>query len=368
MKGLFVEPFYGGSHRTFLDGLVAHADHEIATLTLPEGEWRRRMRRGAQELAANARVIAGDFDYVIASDMLDLPVFLALTRPRFADTPVMLYMHENQFTYPRIRGTKLNSWFGQINYLSACAADVVAFNSEYHRTEFLGALETISHTPNNWLIPAAIGTIAEKSCVLPIGIDLRSLDAHRPNRQSQIDNPKLILWNHRWEFDKAPETFARVVRRLAEEGLDFDLAIAGEPGDNPSAALYELREALGDRVVQFGHLDSPEAYARLLWRADIVVSTSRHEFFGVATVEALYCECFPIVPARHNYPALVPRAFHGRCLWETEEQCAGLLRSALALPPGDLRPLRTEAAVYDWSGMAPAWTEAILRLMRRTTA
>ncbi len=98
MRGLFVEPFYGGSHRTFLDGLIAHAGHEIVPLTLPEGEWRRRMRRGAQELAAMAGEVPGDFDYLVATDMLDLPAFLALTRPRFSATPILLYMHENQFT------------------------------------------------------------------------------------------------------------------------------------------------------------------------------------------------------------------------------------------------------------------------------
>ncbi|MCC7088998.1 MAG: DUF3524 domain-containing protein, partial [Dehalococcoidia bacterium] len=139
-RGLFVEPFYGGSHRAFLDGLVAHGGHELELLTLPEGEWRRRMRRGAQELAARADEVHESFDFLVVSDMLDLPVFLALTRPRFERVPVLAYFHENQFTYPRLRGTKFNSWFGQVNYLTALAADVVAFNSEFHREDFLGAL------------------------------------------------------------------------------------------------------------------------------------------------------------------------------------------------------------------------------------
>ncbi|MBK9343133.1 MAG: DUF3524 domain-containing protein [Dehalococcoidia bacterium] len=57
MRGVFVEPFYGGSHKAFLDGLTAHSSHEIHPLSLPDGEWRRRMRRGAQELAAAARAL-----------------------------------------------------------------------------------------------------------------------------------------------------------------------------------------------------------------------------------------------------------------------------------------------------------------------
>jgi hypothetical protein len=104
-RGLFVEPFYGGSHKAFLDGLVRNSTHELELLTLPEGEWRRRMRRGAQELARAAHDVAGPFDFLVASDMLDLPAFLALTRPRFDRVPVLAYFHENQMTYPRLRGT-----------------------------------------------------------------------------------------------------------------------------------------------------------------------------------------------------------------------------------------------------------------------
>src|SRR6185295_10633693 len=195
-------------------------------------------RRGAQELAAAASSVTGDFDFLVATDMLDLPSFLALTRPRFSSLPVLLYMHENQFTYPRLRGTKLNSWFGQINYLSACAADAVAFNSEYHRQYFLGALRTLATQPNNWLLPEAIDALERKSFALPVGVELAWLDEHRLGRDP--GEPPLILWNHRWEFDKAPDMFARVVLHLAADGVPFRLALAGDPGPNPHPALARL--------------------------------------------------------------------------------------------------------------------------------
>jgi glycosyltransferase involved in cell wall biosynthesis len=367
MRGLFVEPFYGGSHRTFLDGLIAHADHEIVPLTLPEGEWRRRMRRGAQELSARATELEGEFDYLVATDMLDLPAFLALTRRRFASLPVMLYMHENQFTYPRIRGTKLNSWFGQINYLSACVADDVVFNSEYHRGAFLAALETLASQPNNWLMPESLRAIEAKSRVLAVGVDLRSLDEHQPGRRVPSAR-KVVLWNHRWEFDKAPETFARVMLRLADERVPFDLAIAGEPGDNPSPALASLRDELPERVTHFGFLPSRAEYARLLWESDIVVSTSRHEFFGVSTVEALYCGCFPVVPASQNYPSLVPFELHASCLWRDERECQELVRSALLGGTRGHQRLREHAGTYDWKRVAAAWNGALRELAERRQA
>jgi glycosyltransferase involved in cell wall biosynthesis len=356
-RGLFVEPFYGGSHRAFLDGLVVHGGHELALLTLPEGEWRRRMRRGAQELAARVDEVRGSFDFLVVSDMLDLPVFLALTRPRFERVPVMAYFHENQFTYPRLRGTKFNSWFGQVNYLSALAADVVAFNSEFHREDFLGALRTLAGQPNNWLVAEAIEEIERKSAVLPVGVELGWIAELR--RERQENQPRTILWNHRWEFDKAPEMFERVVFGLAREGVPFRLAIAGEPGENPSEAMTRVRDAMGDRVAHFGFAESKEAYGRLLWESDIAISTTRHEFFGVGMVEAMAAGCVPVAPRRYNYPALVPAGLHERLLFETEEELLARLRALLTGRLPDRGAVMDSAARCGWGNVGPIWAEAL---------
>ena len=354
---LLVEPFYGGSHKVFADGLARQSAHEFTFLTLPDGEWRRRMRRGAQELAALAGSLDGEFDLLLVTDMLDLPVFLALTRPRFSTTPVLLYMHENQFTYPRLKGTTFNSWFGQQNYLTACAADFVAFNSEFHRHDFLGALDSLSRQPNNWLVSDAIAEISRKSRVLPVGVDLAWMDEHRSAPDRSL--PPLITWNHRWEFDKCPELFARALGRLADAGVPFRVAVAGEQGANPAPELVNLPSLLGDRVVHHGFLPSKADYARLLWESDIVVSTTRHEFFGVAMVEALYCGCFPIAPHRYNYPFLVPPELHDMTLWKTEAELMTLLEAALRERPGASEIVRASAARFDWPIVGAEWDAAL---------
>jgi glycosyltransferase involved in cell wall biosynthesis len=371
MRVLFVEPFYGGSHRSFLDGLVRHSAHDFELLTLAEGEWRQRMRRGSQELAGPARQLAGPFDLLIASDMLDLPAFLALTRPRFAGVPVMVYFHENQVTYPRLKGTKFDSWFGAMNYLSARAADVVAFNSAFHRDDFLGALRMLSTHPNNWLLDDGIEEVAAKSVVLPVGVELGWMDG-LPVPVSTPGDPPLILWNHRWAFDKDPGVFARAMLALAANRVPFRLAIAGDPGPNPHTVMDHVRASLGDRVVHFGRADPREQYGSLLHTADIVISTTRHEFFGVGMVEAMYAGCIPVAPRNFNYPALVPESWHDRCLWEGEPGLLALLRGWLRDVRGEdagraRTDLRAAAARFAWPAVIGTWDAAMERAARGNT-
>lgn len=360
---LLVEPFYGGSHKAFADGLVRHSRHDFELITLPAGEWRRRMRRSAQELAPVATRTSGHFDVLMVTDMLDLPAFLALTRPQFAQTPILCYFHENQLTYPRLRGTNFNSWFGQVNYLSAAAADFVAFNSAFHRDDFVGALRSLEQTPNGWLSGALIDAIAAKSTVLPVGVELAWLDDQRVASKAGL--APLILWNHRWEFDKDPAVFARVISGLADRGVAFRLALAGDEGPNPAPELVRLVEQLGERVVHAGFVATPEAYARLLWESDLVVSTARHEFFGVGMVEALYCGCVPVAPRGYNYPALAPPAWHEQCLFEDEPGLSRRLTSLLSRPLGMDEAGRTSASRFSWPAVIREWDETLEMVSRR---
>ncbi|MCC6959872.1 MAG: DUF3524 domain-containing protein [Dehalococcoidia bacterium] len=361
---LFVEPFYGGSHRAFLDGLVSRSAHEFVLLTLPAGEWRRRMRRGAQELAPQALQLPGEFDCVLASDMLDLAAFLALTRPRLERTPVGVYFHENQMTYPRLKGTKFDSWFGQINYMSALAADSVAFNSEFHRDDFVAALRHLQAQPNNWLLPASVEAVVGKAQVLPVGVDLGWLDSLPDGREP--GGPPVLLWSHRWEFDKAPESFARALRHAKDRGWPFRLIIAGAPGDNPSDAILRIPEEFPTELLHFGHAETKETYGRLLKRADIAISTTRHEFFGIGMVEAMAAGCVPLAPRRYNYPALVPPDLHDALLWEDEGGLVDRLGALLTRPLPDRRPFVEAARRYAWPNIAPVWDAYIEALSSRS--
>ena len=98
---------------------------------------------------------------------------------------------------------------------------------------------------------------------------------------------------HRWDHDKRPEALLRVLVALAEHDVPFRVALAGANTRSDPWEFDAAIEALGERVVHVGHLPR-DAYEALLLRSDVVVSTAAHEFFGVATVEAVAAGLAPV--------------------------------------------------------------------------
>jgi glycosyltransferase involved in cell wall biosynthesis len=362
MKVLLLEPYSGGSHRAWAEGYVQHSRHEVILLSLPARFWKWRMQGGSATLAERARALEHRPDVILASDMLNLPAFLALTRDRLAGVPTALYCHENQLTYPCPAGEKRDLTYGMINWLSMLAADQVFFNSRFHLEDWFGALPNmLKHFPDCSHLHR-VGEVRGKTTVLPVGCDLRRFDPvarepSAPRGSADPREPPLVLWNQRWEYDKAPETFFQALHVLEARGVDFRVALAGRSYRQTAPEFEAARERLGDRVVHFGYAAGDD-YAALLRRADIVVSTAIHEFFGVAIVEAIYGGCFPVLPDRLSYPELVPASHHDVCLYTTFEELLARLRWALT-HPDDARTLAEElrpaVARFDWSEMVPVY-------------
>ncbi|MGD2206521.1 MAG: DUF3524 domain-containing protein, partial [Anaerolineae bacterium] len=286
-----VEPYFTGSHQAWADGYRAHSRHDVRLLTLPGRFWKWRMQGGAITLARMAQALDDRPDLILASDMLNVPTFLTLSRrPDCQSAPLAFYFHENQLTYPLQPGETRDLHYGFVNLISALRADAVFFNSAYHLEAWFDELpRLLKHFPDYnelWTVDA----LRARSQVLPLGLDLARFDAHRPEK-GRTGRP-LVLWNHRWEYDKDPETFFRAMYALADEDLDFGLVLLGESFRNQPEEFLKARERLPNRIAHFGYAEDTTSYARFLWQADVVVSTAIHEFFGSAVIEACYCGCF----------------------------------------------------------------------------
>lgn len=323
------------------------------------------MQGGAVTLARQFMESTLQPDVIVASDMLNLATFRALTRVRTTTVPIALYFHENQLTYPMgpRQRKEVHFQLALINYVSALASDAVFFNSRFHLEAFYGELPNVlKHYPDyNEL--ESIALLQKRSRVLPLGLDLRRFDAYRP-ADRDASRPPLLLWNHRWEYDKNPPSFLNALRRLSEKGLRFEVALTGENFREDPAEFAAAREHLGERVVQYGYVEEFADYARLLWAADAQVSTAYHDFFGISTCEAIYCGCAPLLPRRLNYPDLIPEEYHSRFLYN-DGNLQDVLHAWLDDPQPPPQALRDHVARFDWHEQAPLYDRVLEDLAKK---
>jgi len=365
MRILLVEPYFTGSHASWANGYAQSSQHQVDILGLPGRFWKWRMHGGAVTLARKFLAANLSPDLILATDMLDLTTFLALTRERTINIPTAIYFHENQLTYPwsptdRDRAQERDKHYGFINYTSALAANVVLFNSRYHQESFLDALPTLlKHFPDyNEL--NTVEQIRAKSQVLPLGLDLQRFDEFRPTASSK---KPLILWGHRWEYDKGPEEFFRALTILSERGLEFDLAVLGENFSQKPEVFLAAEKTLAKHIVQFGYVESFADYAHWVWRADILPVTSNQDFFGASVIEALYCGCFPLLPKRLAYPYLIPVEYHPPCFYDDFDDLVDRLSEAItAIEQTRQFSLRSIVAQYDWQEQGKLYDKLFLDL------
>ena len=363
MNILFLEPFDTGSHGRWMRGYQDHSEHHIDILSLAGQFWQWRLLGGAVTLAEQFKQLDTLPDLIIASDMLDLTSFLALTRDKTVDIPVAVYFHENQLTYPFGPRQKLGNHYAFINYVSALAADAVYFNSEFHRQSFFAELpRLLKHFPDHNNLET-IDTLFEKSSILPIGLDLQRYDAFQDEARTR-DVP-LILWNHRWEYDKNPEPFLEALIQLAEDGISFEVVLAGENQRQEPNEFLEAQAKLGERVVHFGYVDSFADYARYLWEADVIISSAQQDFFGISVVEAIYCGCYPLLANRLNYPYLVPGHYRDEILFANDDELYFVLKEHLTKPRPTPSELREFVSQFDWRRLAPHYDQTFTELKIR---
>ncbi|MGD8331765.1 MAG: DUF3524 domain-containing protein [Acidobacteriota bacterium] len=394
MRALLVSPYHGGSHAAWAEGLRRHSRHDIELLTLPDRFWKWRMHGGAVTLARRFLRDGERPDVILATDMLDLSTFLALTRRVTADVPTALYMHENQLTYPlpddpgegpmrRQKGER-DHHYAFVNYASMQAADRVVFNSRFHRDAWFEELPRfLRHFPEfNEL--ASVDRLRAASSVLPVGIDGAPDAGIAPAGGSDPvndggddlvpgtpgDEPPLLLWNQRWEYDKNPEQMVRALRHLAQHGVPFRLALCGQSFAESPTALEEAREAFADRLVHYGFAE-PDTYRGLLRDAEVTVSTAEHEFFGIAVLEAMAHGAFAVLPDRLSYPELlddpaVSKETRRRVLYRGHDKLLDKLTWALS-HRGEARrrggELARAARRFHWSAVAPAYDELFAELV-----
>ncbi len=357
---LLLEPYHGGSHQAFLNGLRAAADCRFTLLTLPARKWKMRMQLAAPWLAERIITLVSEghrFDGILSSTFIDGAVLRSQLCRAGLHLPLAIYFHENQFSYPGQVQDPGRNQFTAINFNTALVADRLAFNSHYNLETFLDGVRWYLSRAADMDVRHLASVVADKAVVLHPGVDFTLIDRARACCGARDRDP-VIVWNHRWEHDKDPETFFQALFELDRQGRGFGLIVLGQQFRHQPPIFAAARERLGRHILHFGYVEERQRYAELLCRGDIVVSTARHEFFGISVLEAVRAGCRPLVPDRLSYRELFPARYRYR-----QESFASVLQRLLARPcrlPVDTTLELTER--FSWPVLAPAYTTWLAEL------
>ncbi|WP_372366239.1 DUF3524 domain-containing protein [Candidatus Uabimicrobium sp. HlEnr_7] len=302
-KLLFLESFYGGSHKDFADGWIKHSVHDIELCTLPSCHWKWRLRAAALHFM---NVVTPDkYEAIICTSMMSISEL----KNRWK-RPIFLYMHESQLSYPLPKNSGVDHHGIHIDFNNCLAADWLVFNSQTHLDTFIGHIaryfERAPEYPPQWISEE----IKTKAQVLHPGCQLQRYTKKTKNKRP------VIVWNHRWEFDKNPQEFFAALEEVDLKNSCFDLVLLGECGQSVPKLFLAAQKKWGDRILHYGFVNSKKEYISWLQQSDLVISTAIQENFGISIVEAIYYGCFPIVPARLSYPEVLPQKYHHKCLYE----------------------------------------------------
>jgi glycosyltransferase involved in cell wall biosynthesis len=365
MRILALEPYYGGSHKAFLEGWSQTGRHEWTILPLPAYKWKWRMRHAAVTFAEQVcRMLpqGARWDVLFCSDMLNLAEFLGLALKEVRDLPSILYFHENQLTYPVRVENERDYQFGMTNMTSALAARAVWFNSAFHRDSFLRALEALLNRMPDYQPFDAVTRIRTKSAVFPPGV-------HRfAPRCPREPGPMRILWAARWEHDKNPEEFFEAIGLLQERQIPFRISVLGEQFREIPEVFARARQHFADRIDRWGYRQDRADYEAALLEADVFVSTAAHEFFGLSAVEATLAGAYPLVPKRLAYPEVFELQGDqtadeflyegGAALVDRLTDLARRIESGHCLLRA-AEPIRDRLRRFEWPNLAPILDHAV---------
>ena len=166
LRVLVLEPYYGGSHRGFIEGLTRNIPFAFTVIRMPARKWKWRMRLAAPHFADELRREGKRYDRVLCSTFVDVAALRALGPGWLSEVPVLTYFHENQFAYPVQSEDERDIHFALTNMTTAMASDSLAFNSQYNLDEFLKGIKDLLRRAPDMRVGDPTDTPAAWACRL----------------------------------------------------------------------------------------------------------------------------------------------------------------------------------------------------------
>lgn len=245
------------------------------------------------------------WDVLFCTEMMNLAELKGLLPAGMRGIPSVVYFHENQLTYPGDEAQGRDLHYAFTHLMSGAVAEAVWFNSGYHRDLFFDALAKWVRKMPDYAPVDVVQAMRGRSGVYPPGVDAGA-EKRLGGAGLRADGDGLLrlLWAARWEDDKRADVFFEALRLLRAKTERFRVSVVGRSFGEVPGCFAEAREALGGLVEDWGYVESRAGYEAVLDKADVVVSTAAHEFFGIAMVEAVARGAWGVLARGVSYPEI----------------------------------------------------------------
>jgi len=351
---LLLSAYDAESHRYWHANISRHLDEfDWHILALKDHFFSWRMAANALNFKHQyGEQLSQEYNLLIATSMTDLAAFRGFY-PHLTTIPNLLYFHENQFAYPHnprqagLPTVRLNS------LMAAYLADEVVFNSDYNRRSFVAGAETFLQKMPDGIPDDLIHSFETKARILPvpIGDDCQPLQT---TKKSSHKDALQVVWNHRWEHDKGPETLLALLQLCQDLPIKFH--ILGRAFKKIPKAMQRIKHHHVKQCLTLGYVSDRAEYIKILQNADVVLSTAEHDFQGIAMLEAVACGCRPLAPKHLVYPDLYPPENLYPVSSDDPEQQARTILEKLQRPT-ELQQLQPKMYWSDWGTHYRQWIQ-----------
>jgi len=196
--------------------------------------------------------------------------------------------------------------------------DGIFVGTEYHKQKFIkkrgiaGLDKKIHVTGNPFKTADILKNVSGK--IVPV--------ANREN---------IVLFSHRWDYEKRPNVFVDMMNQLYQKRQDFRVIITTSRkkfGSNQQWLIDKLKSAKFPYQVHAGI--TKEQYYQLVSEAKVFVSTTIEENFGYCLLESMTLGCTPVVPNKYSHPEILE--FDKRFLYNNKKEAVKMIDSFLDNP------------------------------------